>query len=185
MKTILRSAVLGAWLAVAAGSALAAEPMAQSADDFIKALSPAKSDEVKMAPPGMRTRGLSLGASNTAPVPVAPRKVSFQVEFEFDSAKLSPKATQILDELARALQSPDLSAGRFQLTGYTDASGRAAYNLKLSKARAESVRDYLVSKGGIAASRLEAGGKGSENLLDPANPTSGVNRRVEIANIGG
>lgn len=182
---------MGASLALGSVAAVAADapPAATTADEFIRGLT---------APPpapgaGVRTRGIALGtgAAPAAPAATAPSaapatrpRVRFQVEFAFNSAELSPKATQILDELGRALSSPDLSPFRFQLSGHTDATGRDDYNVDLSKRRAQAVRDYLVQKFSISGARLDTIGLGSQMLLDPANPRSGVNRRVEITNLG-
>ncbi|WP_246337222.1 OmpA family protein [Azospirillum oleiclasticum] len=184
---------MGASLALGSVTAMAADapPAATTADEFIRGL---------VAPPpapgaGVRTRGIALGtgaapaapATATAPAATAPAarpRVRFQVEFAFNSAELSPRATQILNELGRALSSPDLSPFRFQLSGHTDATGRADYNVDLSRRRAQAVRDYLVQNFSIPAARLDTIGLGSQMLLDTANPASGVNRRVEITNLG-
>lgn len=161
----------------------AADPAAQMAhtsDDFIRALTP-------QAP--VKTRGIALGTGATAPASaaaptVAPR-INFQVEFEYNSTTLSPKAAAVLDELGKALVSRELASFRFELIGHTDAAGSAGYNLDLSRRRAAAVRDYLSGRFSIAADRLATIGRGEEQLLDPAHPNSGVNRRVEIVNIGG
>lgn len=182
MYKLIGSVVVGICLAGAALPSIAADVAApKTAEDFVKALAPDPN-----APKGVKTRGFSLGTGEAQPTPaaVAPRKISFQVEFDYNSDKLSPKANAVLDELAKALSSSELASSRFLLTGHTDAAGSADYNLKLSKRRAASVKDYLTTRG-IAAARLESLGRGSEVLADPANPKSGVNRRVEIANIGG
>ena len=110
--------------------------------------------------------------------------VNFQVEFEIDSARLSPKARGVLDQLGRALTAPELAGYRFQLAGHTDVTGSADYNLALSKRRAASVRDYLTTNFRIMPNTLTTVGYGSQRLLDPVNRTSGVNRRVEITNLG-
>lgn len=177
---------MGASLALGSVAAVAADapPAATTADEFIRGLTaPAPAA-------GVRTRGIALGTGAAPAAPAAPAaaatrpRVRFQVEFAFNSAELSPKATQILDELGRALSSPDLSPFRFQLSGHTDATGRDDYNVDLSKRRAQAVRDYLVQKFSISGARLDTIGLGSQMLLDPANPRSGVNRRVEITNLG-
>ncbi|MBK1839060.1 OmpA family protein [Azospirillum sp. YIM B02556] len=136
------------------------------------------------APPAAASPPAAAAQAKVAPQPKAAPRISFQVEFAFNSAQLSPKATGILNELGRALTSPDLSAYRFQLTGHTDAVGSADYNLALSKRRAASVRDYLTKTFGVSPGRLMARGLGSQQLLDPANPASDANRRVEIVNLG-
>ena len=188
------------------GVAAANEPTAAptTTEDFIRALRPdtPTADEKPEEKP--RTRGLALGtgsaaepaapppASALAPAaapaaaakPKAAPRISFQVEFAFNSAELTPKAAGILDELGRALTSPDLAAYRFQLTGHTDGVGNPDYNLALSKRRAASVRDYLTRSFGVSPGRLVAIGRGSQQLLDPANPASDANRRVEIVNLG-
>lgn len=50
------------------------------------------------------------------------------------------------------------------LTGYTDTSGAAQYNMKLSLRRAQSVKAYLVSKS-ISADRIDVEGKGQADPL--------------------
>jgi outer membrane protein OmpA-like peptidoglycan-associated protein len=72
----------------------------------------------------------------------------------------------------------------FKLTGHTDAIGSAEFNLKLSVQRAESVLDYLVTKHHIAANRLSIEGKGFSEPADVNHPESGVNRRVQVTNVG-
>ncbi|MFT2536497.1 OmpA family protein, partial [Escherichia coli] len=66
-----------------------------------------------------------------------------------------------------------------QIDGHTDSVGSAAYNLALSKKRAESVRAYLVSKG-IDASRLAAEGYGKTKPIASNDTEAGraENRRV-------
>lgn len=179
-RKLAAAAIVGLALAAAAGLSAAAAadlpPAATTTQDFINGLSG--------APPKVRTRGLSLGTGAAQPAPPTQRRVRFQVEFAFNSAELSPRATAVLDELGRALVSADLTPFRFQLTGHTDAKGRPEYNMELSQRRAKAVRDYLVATFGIADARLEAEGRGATMLLDPANPYAGINRRVEITNLG-
>lgn len=163
----------------AAKTADPAAKMAQTSDDFIRALTPQL--------PSVTTRGIALGTGATAPAaaPATAPRINFQVEFEYNSTTLSPKAAAVLDELGKALVSRELASFRFELIGHTDAAGSAAYNLDLSRRRAAAVRDYLSGRFSIAADRLATIGRGEEQLLDPAHPNSGVNRRVEIVNIGG
>ncbi len=201
---MLRPALAGLGLLLSVGgSALATDPPAAptTSEDFIRALKPDRPQGDEKP----RTRGLALGTGDTAaaptptpapapaqapsqgtpaPQPKAAPRISFQVEFAFNSADLTPKATGILNELGRALTSPDLAAYRFQLTGHTDGVGNPDYNLALSKRRAASVRDYLTRTFGVSSGRLVAIGRGSQQLLDPANPASDANRRVEIVNLG-
>jgi OOP family OmpA-OmpF porin len=68
-----------------------------------------------------------------------------------------------------------------KLAGHTDSQGSDAYNMKLSKDRAESVKAYLVSKG-VNPSRVEATGYGEAQPIDTNSTERGRqnNRRVEF-----
>jgi len=145
-----------------------------SADEFARILAPkgAGTD-------GVRTRGLTAG-SGVAPGSTGSGVVpDLRVNFELNSFALTPDSKATLDELAKAMQMDQLSSLRFVIGGYTDASGSAGYNERLSEKRAASVVDYLKSKG-VDRGRLEPIGHGEKDLADPANPESGVNRRVEV-----
>jgi outer membrane protein OmpA-like peptidoglycan-associated protein len=106
--------------------------------------------------------------------------ISLKVTFAFNSAVLTPAGKAQLDELARALQSPELAGKRFALNGHTDAIGQPAYNLRLSNLRASAVRDYLVERYGISKALLETRGFGATRLLLPNDPNHEQNRRVEV-----
>jgi outer membrane protein OmpA-like peptidoglycan-associated protein len=67
---------------------------------------------------------------------------------------------------------------RLQLVGYADGTGTAAYNLAISKRRANRVRDHLVNTFGIAPSRIETIGAGETQKFSISN--SMENRRTEI-----
>ena len=102
--------------------------------------------------------------------------------FKVGSAKLLRSAFKQLDELVvYANQNPD---NNFEITGYTDSSGSLELNMKLSQARADSCRDYLVKKG-IAAERLTTKGMGPANPVDDNETAEGrtKNRRIEIRTI--
>ena len=84
-----------------------------------------------------------------------------------------------LDDLAKALKdNPEL---QIKLVGHTDNIGSEKFNLKLSQYRAQTMKDYLVSKG-VAAARISVEGKG---MKEPLNDNStdakrALNRRVEL-----
>jgi OmpA-OmpF porin, OOP family len=113
-----------------------------------------------------------------------PASIDLAVTFEYASAKLTPDARIVLDNLGRALSDAALRDSRFRIAGHTDARGSDAYNLTLSRQRARSVADYLVRQHRIDARRLSIEGFGRSQLLDPNNPESAVNRRVQITNLG-
>lgn len=99
-------------------------------------------------------------------------------EFVQGKADLSENAKFVLHDLAKVMQkNPEI---RLLLEGHTSAEGDAAFNQKLSEARAQAAVDFLVEHEGIDASRLEAVGKGSSELKNPENPMAPENRRTEF-----
>ncbi|MFZ2172007.1 MAG: OmpA family protein [Methylococcaceae bacterium] len=111
----------------------------------------------------------------------SPKKLSMQINFEFNSARLTPAGRRALQPVAEALTSTELHDKRFVIEGHTDAKGKTSYNLSLSKRRAQTVKQYLVNKFAMDPSRLAAVGKGSSELLNSAAPYAPENRRVVIA----
>ncbi len=167
--------LIGLAVPVIAAPQAGAPSASPSAADIVRRLSDPAPDLPTM-------RGIKV-LSGKAAVPHRPT-IDLAVNFEFGSAALTAEGEQLLDTLGTALEDPKLETSRFRIAGHTDAVGSAAYNEALSVRRAEAVRRYLVEHHGVAAARLAATGYGLTRLLDPANPTSAVNRRVEITNIG-
>ncbi|HSF43252.1 MAG TPA: OmpA family protein [Thermoanaerobaculia bacterium] len=92
-----------------------------------------------------------------APAPRPEERVT--VNFTPGSARLSNIAKAKLDEVALKMkQDPDLRA---QVIGYTDASGSADANQRMSEQRAQAVKNYLVTRHGIDPSRITTEGRGS------------------------
>jgi outer membrane protein OmpA-like peptidoglycan-associated protein len=110
-------------------------------------------------------------------------KIDLEINFDYNSANISPKSLPSVQTLGRALSKPDLKGSTFIVAGYTDAAGSEAYNQDLSERRADSIKYYLVDKFGIAGTDLVTVGYGKTKLKDPANPLSEVNRRVQVANM--
>lgn len=114
-----------------------------------------------------------------APAPVPDVVVLKGVNFANNSAQLTPESATILDDVAQRLnQRRDVRA---EVAGHTDDRGDANYNRSLSQRRAESVRNYLVSKG-VAADRLTARGYGKDSPIADNKTSAGraENRRVEL-----
>jgi outer membrane protein OmpA-like peptidoglycan-associated protein len=111
--------------------------------------------------------------------PAAPAARTYLVFFDWDRADLTERARQIVAEAAAA--STHVATTRIEVNGYTDLSGTAAYNQKLSVRRARTVEAELV-KDGVSQGEIEIHGYGESNPLVPTAP--GVrepqNRRVEI-----
>ena len=134
-------------------------------DDFVS----------QLAPPAL-TR--SLGR-NIVP---QKRQMDLVVNFDFDSAKLQAASRPLLENLAQAMNTERLSAIRFKVEGHTDGKGTAKYNDELSARRAQAVAEFLASQG-VAATRLEAQGKGFSELLNKDRPEAPENRRVRIVTV--
>ena len=101
------------------------------------------------------------------------------IEFAFDSAKLTGKAFPILNRVVEILHKYEKY--NVVIEGHTDDIGEEQYNLKLSEDRAKSVMDYLISKG-IDKNRLTSRGMGETS---PFLPNTSIenrrrNRRVEF-----
>ena len=80
--------------------------------------------------------------------------------YEFGKARLLPSSAHALDSLVTMLNdNPNIT---IELSAHTDFRGSNEFNQKLSQQRAESVVNYLISKG-IAADRLTPVGYGEEN----------------------
>lgn len=105
------------------------------------------------------------------------KKYEMRLLFEKNSSELSYGAMAALDELGQALND-DLAIYDVVIEGHADRSGTYELNQWLSRARAESVRRYLIQKHDIAQKRLSSIGKGYDELYDVMNPTAKVNRRV-------
>ncbi|MGO2343737.1 MULTISPECIES: OmpA family protein [Vibrio] len=99
--------------------------------------------------------------------------------FEHDSTELTPEAKSSLDQVATYLkENPET---RIDVIGYTDSTGSAEYNQKLSEKRAQSASNYLESQG-IEESRVTTIGKGEEDPIADNSTEEGRenNRRVEV-----
>lgn len=152
---------------------------------LIDALSPATppADAASAAEEGgMRTRSFrpAVRVSGTAAAAAQPARANILVTFITNSADLTTPAKKALDVLAAAMKSDKLATVKFTIEGHADPRGNEDANLKLSQARAESVREYLLASHGLAAERINAVGKGSSALMKPSEPAAPENRRVTI-----
>lgn len=86
------------------------------------------------------------------------------VTFEVRKASIRPESFALLDAVAAALTA-DRRIAFVEIQVHTDARGSAAWNLKLSQARADAIYGYLVDRG-IDARRLRAKGYGESRPID-------------------
>ena len=95
------------------------------------------------------------------------------VTFENNSDRLTPNSTLTLDSVAEILkQRPNFT---IEVRGHTDSTGSDEYNMNLSQRRADSVMEYLVSRG-VPAGRLSAVGFGETQPVAPTTPRKGARR---------
>ena len=117
-----------------------------------------------------------------APAPSVPK--SYLVFFDFNRSDLTSQAVVIVDQAAK--NAGPAKVTQLTVTGHTDTVGSDAYNMRLSRRRAESVAAQL-EKDGIPAGEISIVAKGKRDLLVPT--ADGVkepqNRRVQIVYDGG
>ncbi len=137
-----------------------------------------------IAPSGAATDPNAVVDANALPadttyVSVDPNaQVNIQIKFGFDSAALTDSELPKLTTLCEVVKASDIPT--FRIIGHTDASGTDAYNLNLSKLRAEEVKRRLVEDCGIPDGKLIATGVGEAYPLTGTDPKADANRRVEF-----
>ncbi|MBO6934736.1 MAG: DUF4215 domain-containing protein [Deltaproteobacteria bacterium] len=104
------------------------------------------------------------------------------VYFRTSSARIRSRSYPLLMNVARVINAhPEIRS--VDVIGHTDARGNPDRNLTLSRARAASVVEFLVERGGVDASRLQSHGYGQERPVIPNARTldeHAQNRRVEF-----
>ena len=127
---------------------------------------------------------LAIGAPDTRNKMLTQNKwVTHGILFDVNSANIKPESYGTLKEMANVLkENPDL---KVKIVGHTDADGKDADNLDLSKRRAASVKVALAKEFSIDESRMETDGKGESEPIDKNDNPAGKanNRRVEFIKI--
>jgi OOP family OmpA-OmpF porin len=121
---------------------------------------------------------LGSGSVGKMAMPASRRSLDMRLSFELASAQLTPQAKAQADVFARTIKE-GAGAREFVIEGHTDSIGSAASNRQLSRERAQSVVNYLVSQG-VPASKLRAVGYGFDHPRDGTTAADPSNRRVEI-----
>jgi hypothetical protein len=116
----------------------------------------------------------------SAPPPPPPVQKNFTVLFATGQATLSPESVATIAQAANAFKAGGARA--VAVSGHTDTTGPAAYNLDLSKRRAAAVSGEL-QRDGVPGGAIAALGYGEENLPVPTaqNVAEQRNRSVDIA----
>jgi peptidoglycan-associated lipoprotein len=153
MKQVLRGARLAAVLA----AALAISACAKNAEEG------AQANAAGMATPGSQQDFVV--------------NVGDRVFFETDQTDLTPQSRATLDKQAQWLT--NYAQYAFTIEGHADERGTREYNIALGARRAQSVRDYLISRG-IAANRMRTISYGKERPVAVCNDIScwSQNRRA-------
>ena len=112
------------------------------------------------------------------PPPVVQRQV-FLVFFDWDKDTITPDGMRVINQAADAWRAGGMVT--IHVTGYTDASGSAGYNQRLSERRANNVANAL-GRFGVPRQAMDVSGRGKNDQRVPT--ADGVrepqNRRVEI-----
>jgi outer membrane protein OmpA-like peptidoglycan-associated protein len=150
---------------MAQGAALQDEVVRRQAAE--KRAAQAAADLAKFASVKQEARGMVITLSGS-------------VLFTSGKSDLLPAAQIKLNDVATALTEQDPES-KMVVEGHTDSQGGSTFNQKLSQERAQSVRDYLVTRG-IAADRITAEGFGPSRSIGDNTTAEGRanNRRVEI-----
>jgi outer membrane protein OmpA-like peptidoglycan-associated protein len=201
LTAILSLLTLGAALSFGLGKAVAADDVTEG--QIVRALAPKKpltrglssgpqADPAATAAEGRfvqtirgrATRSLSSSErEEIASIAKDKPNIDLEITFDYNSADISKKSMPSVQALGKALTNPDLKGSTFVVAGHTDATGSDAYNQDLSERRADSIKRYLVDKYSIPGADLVTVGYGETKLKDPNNPTSEVNRRVQVVNM--
>jgi OOP family OmpA-OmpF porin len=105
------------------------------------------------------------------------------IEFGPGATTLDGRALRVVDQIARVLR--DCGAAEIEIGGHTDSQGGAEMNARLSQARADAVRDALISRR-VRLSGLTATGYGEERPVEDNDSAAGreANRRIEFVLVG-
>ena len=101
------------------------------------------------------------------------------VNFKAGSAELIPSSLKTLDNAIAGLKRN--AKAKIEIEGHTSSEGSESFNQKLSEDRANSVMEYMISKG-ISKDRVSAVGYGSSRPKEDNGTEAGrkANRRIEI-----
>jgi outer membrane protein OmpA-like peptidoglycan-associated protein len=202
LTAILSIATIGAVLSLGVAKARAGDDVTES--QILKALTPDKkpltrglsvgppADPAAVAAEGKFVQGIRNRATRSltttereeiATIAKDKPNIDLEINFEYNSADISPKSLSSVQALGKALTNPDLKGSTFIVAGYTDAAGGDTYNQDLSERRADAIKRYLTDKYGIVAGDLVTVGYGKTKLKDPGQPLADVNRRVQVVNM--
>lgn len=136
-------------------------------------------DQCPNTPAGVQVNSDGCPIKIEVPAEIESLVLSGDTNFESNKSKLLPNAYAALENIVSTMKKhPEY---KWEIGGHTDGVGSDAYNTKLSKQRAQSVVDYLISKG-ISRNSLKIVGYGEDKPIatNDTNEGRSMNRRVEI-----
>ena len=107
------------------------------------------------------------------------QSVAVSINFQSNSSSIRESDSQLIKNIAQAMNSPQLANCFFVVEGHTDAKGNDYYNLWLSQERAREVKNQLAALQ-VTGRRLVEVGKGESQLFNDNKPLAAENRRVEF-----
>lgn len=113
-------------------------------------------------------------------------ELAADILFDFDKSNIKPGAERVLTQAAGFVR--ERAVGVVRIEGHTDGKGTDAYNQRLSDRRANAVKSWLATKGGLAALPFSTKGFGARQPVAPNTKQDGSdnpdgrqkNRRVDI-----
>ena len=201
MTNTLAAFVLAVGCAYSAGIEGAAAQQTRSTNQIIDALKPAPRTRSLTATPAdtarnaedakfvdtlrnRPTRSLTTEErTKIATITNEKPSIDLEINFEYNSDRISPAAMHQVTALGQALSSPELKGSTFVLAGHTDAKGGDTFNQGLSERRADTVRRFLKEKFNLDDGKLVTVGYGRTQLKNKSNPAAAENRRVQVVNV--
>lgn len=127
--------------------------------------------------------GTRTAATTVSVIPLSKKTMVFDAValFDVDKAELKTEGKEQINKYREDAKAELSRADKITITGHTDNTGSADYNMKLSLRRAEAVRDYLIGLG-VDPGKLEVKGEGMTNPTADNSTADGraKNRRVEV-----
>ena len=134
--------------------------------------------------PQIKQIQVKVGETTTIVAEVVKKEAKIVVRniyFDLNKATIRPESYPVLDELCQLLK--ETPTAIVEIEGHTDTRGSDEYNLKLSQARADAVKDYFIKKNCISPDRISAVGYGETRPVvfpEKSEADYQLNRRVEI-----
>lgn len=162
------------------GKVLSDEEKASRRLEFLRALKKVRAKPVSPKTAKLLAKKKYSKLSEKTPTVERVKMILQRVKFSTNKSKLSPSSFKSLDVLCRWLRwHPGV---RVKISGYTDNKGKKSANLKISRARAQSVANYLIKKG-VYSEQIVVKGYGRKRPITSNKTAAGrtLNNRVEVS----